>query len=261
MKKLFITLTLLAALCMSANAADYEFTTAGDTEYYGSTEYESYYDSSYNYGGMNEIDYDIPEIRYGLAQEFLESSLYNPYMGPGVQYGFSYSGGSQTGGGSVSYPVEAGSFSVSYEDEPVAVTYTPSVILDDLLREDGSIGTVFIEAVGLEAKVYEGATTESMAKGAGHFDSTSLWDGNVGLFGHNRGSHPHFKHLKDVEVGDIVTYETKEGTRTYQVVFVGTISYTDHTYLNEMGDNRITLTTCIADQPTLRLCVQAVEIN
>ena len=92
MKKLIITLALLAALCMSANAADYEFTTAGDTEYYGSTEYESYYDSSYNYGGMNEIDYDIPEIRYGLAQEFLESSLYNPYMGPGVQYGFSYSG-------------------------------------------------------------------------------------------------------------------------------------------------------------------------
>ena len=32
-------------------------------------------------------------------------------------------------------------------------------------------------------------------------------------------------------------------------------------YLNEMGDNRITLITCIANQPSLRLCVQAVEIR
>jgi len=38
-------------------------------------------------------------------------------------------------------------------------------------------------------------------------------------------------------------------------------AYTDFSYLNEMGDNRITLITCIANQPSLRLCVQAVEIR
>lgn len=264
MKKILIALSLLAVLTLSASAADYEFTTAGDTDYYGSTDYEGYYDSSYNYGGMNEIDFDIPEIQYGLAQEFLETSLHNPYMGNGVQYGLSYSGGSQAGGSyggsDTVYPQEAGTFTVDYGGEPIAVEYTPEVTLADLLRDDGSIGTVTISSVGMDVKVYEGATTESMAKGAGHYETTSLWDGNVGLFGHNRGSHPHFKQLKSVEVGDIVTYETNQGIRTYQVVFVGTISYTDHTYLNEMGDNRITLTTCIADQPSLRLCVQAVEI-
>ena len=264
MKRLIITLTLLVALTHSASAADYEFTTAGDTDYYGSTEYGDYYDSAYNYGGTNEIDFDIPEVQYGLAREFLETSLYNPYLSKGTQYGLSYSGGSSesgSGNADVLYPQETGAVSVSYVDDPVPVEYSPEITLADMLREDGSIGTVTVASVGLEAKVYEGATTESMAKGAGHYETTSLWDGNVGLFGHNRGSHPHFKHLKDVEVGDIVTYETNEGTRTYQVIFVGTISYTDHTYLNEMGDNRITLTTCIADQPTLRLCVQAVEIN
>lgn len=264
MKKLIILLTLLAALSIPAGAADYDFVTAGDTDYYDSTEYSSYYDSDYNYGGMNEVDFDVPEIKYGLAQEFLETSLYNPYMGNGVQYGLSYSGGSSgggTGGSEAVYPQETGSFTVDYGGEPIAVEYSPEVTLADMLRDDGSIGTVTITSVGLEAKVYEGATTESMAKGAGHYETTSLWDGNVGLFGHNRGSHPHFKQLKNVEVGDIITYETNEGTRTYQVVFVGTISYTDHTYLNEMGDNRITLTTCIADQPSLRLCVQAVEIK
>ena len=264
MKKLIIAFVILLTLIVNAGAADYEFVTAGDTDYYGSTEYSGYYDSDYNYGGTNEIDFDIPEIRYGLAQEFLETSLYNPYMGSGVQYGLSYSGGSSVGSAGASeavYPQETGSFTVDYGGEPIAVEYSPEVTLADMLRDDGSIGTVTIASVGLEVKVYEGATTESMAKGAGHYETTSLWDGNVGLFGHNRGSHPHFKQLKNVEVGDIVTYETNQGIRTYQVVFTGTISYTDHTYLNEMGDNRITLTTCIADQPSLRLCVQAVEIK
>ena len=31
--------------------------------------------------------------------------------------------------------------------------------------------------------------------------------------------------------------------------------------MNEMGDNRITMITCIANQPSLRLCVQAKEIH
>ena len=71
----------------------------------------------------------------------------------------------------------------------------------------------------------------------------------------------YFAKLKNVKIGDIVEYKTAIGTKTYQVTFVGSISYTDYSYLNEMGDNRITLITCIANQPSLRLCVQAVEIR
>ena len=70
-----------------------------------------------------------------------------------------------------------------------------------------------------------------------------------------------FGQLKNVKLGDIVKYKTSLGTKTYKVTFVGAISYTDYSYLNEMGDNRITLITCIANQPSLRLCVQAVEIR
>ena len=40
-----------------------------------------------------------------------------------------------------------------------------------------------------------------------------------------------------------------------------TIASDDYSFLNEMGDNRITMITCIANQPSLRLCVQAVEIR
>ena len=72
---------------------------------------------------------------------------------------------------------------------------------------------------------------------------------------------PYFAKLKNVKIGDTVTYKTSVGTKTYEVVFVGTIASTDFSYLNEMGDNRITMITCIANQPSLRLCVQAKEIH
>lgn len=143
----------------------------------------------------------------------------------------------------------------------IVMPYEPSVTLNDLKQSDGSIGQVSIDRVGLNCKVYEGATDSSMSKGAGHYSSSGLYTGNVGLFGHNRGNHPYFGKLKNVKVGDIVKYKTAIGTKTYKVTFVGAISYTDFSYLNEMGDNRITLITCIANQPSLRLCVQAVEIR
>lgn len=139
--------------------------------------------------------------------------------------------------------------------------YTPDVSMSQLKKSDGSYGTVSISRVGLSAKIYEGATNESMAKGAGHYVDTAAWNGNVGLFGHNRGSHAYFAQLKNVKLGDTVKYTTVMGTRSYKVTFAGTISYTDFSYLNAMGDNRITLITCVADQPTLRFCVQAVEMK
>lgn len=182
----------------------------------------------------------------------------SPYLPSGTQYGLS---GSSTVVESGGYPVLDHGNGYLSSDGTIHVTYTPDVTLSQLKRSDGSIGTVTIKRVGLKAKVYEGATSDSMSKGAGHYASSSLWSGNVGLFGHNRGgSVAHFAELKDVKVGDTVTYTTNLGTKTYRVTFVGSISNTDYSYLNEMGDNRITMITCIANQPSLRLCVQAVEI-
>ena len=51
------------------------------------------------------------------------------------------------------------------------------------------------------------------------------------------------------------------GTRTYAVTLVKTISNTDWSYLQATSDNRLTLTTCLADHPESRVVVQAVEIR
>ena len=65
--------------------------------------------------------------------------------------------------------------------------------------------------------------------------------------------------IKDLEQGDTITYTTIYGTRTYQVTTVKIISNTDWSYLQSTADNRITLTTCLADHPESRVLVQAVE--
>ena len=75
-----------------ASAADYSFKTSPDPAYYGSTNYEDLYDAEYHYGSRNQIDYDIPEIQYGLSQKFLESSLNNPYLNGNTQYGLGGTG-------------------------------------------------------------------------------------------------------------------------------------------------------------------------
>lgn len=234
-------LTMALGMASSASAADYSFETSANPVYYGSTNYEDLYDAGYNYGARNQIDYDIPEIQYGLSQEFLETSLNNPYLSSGIQYGLS------DGSATTVYPEsDFSNSSIISGGSLIEVPYQPSVTITDLKQKDGSIGKVSIDRVSLSCKVYEGATDSSMSKGAGHYTSSGIYTGNIGLFGHNRGSHAYFAKLKNVKIGDIVEYKTAIGTKTYQVTFVGSISCTDYSYLNEMGDNRITLITCIA---------------
>ena len=129
-----------------------------------------------------------------------------------------------------------------------------------LVRTNGHFGAVSVGNRKLFAYVYPGATYESMRKGAGHVDGTSVWNGNVALCGHNRGSWPYFGTLKDVQIGDIITYRTSLGVRTYRVTSAGRILATNTAILNPTSDNRITLLTCIANEPAYRLCIIGKEI-
>ena len=149
----------------------------------------------------------------------------------------------------------AGAESLTSAAQPSAFTSA-----DGLEREDGSIGTLEIPSLGISMKVWEGESAESMKKGLGHYSSTSAWDGNVGLCGHNRGAKYVIGSIKDLQQGDTITYTTKLGTRTYQVATVEIISNDDWSYLQPSTNNRITITTCLADHPESRVCVQATEI-
>lgn len=245
---LALMLMAMAALSISAFAMEYSIETEENTEYYPSTSYEVMYGAAYNYGGSNLVDYQIPELPYGVSSTTQIGIMEKEYL-PGLQQnaGTSISGGF--------YDVPSGSIS---SVKPSVPAYTS---VDGMERKDGSIGTLKIPSLNINMKVWEGETRASMAKGLGHYSSASGWDGNVGICGHNRGAKYNIGSIKNLEIGDTITYSTVYGTRTYAVILAKTISDSDWSYLQATADNRITITTCLANQPSKRVCVQAVEVS
>ena len=267
--KILLTSAMLSALVVSASAADYSFTTDAPQDYYKSTSYEDIYGSQYNYGGKNVVDYQIPELEYGLQSTTMTGVMERTIL-PGLQQSVGTGGGGygvSGGGGPITVLVEAGADGTTTTPAApnTSASTTPTVqqpaytSVEGMAYQDGSIGTIKISSLGINMKVWEGETDASMKKGLGHYSSTSAWDGNVGACGHNRGTKYAIGSIKDLEQGDTITYTTIYGTRTYEVTLVKIISNNDWSYLQSTSDNRITLTTCLADHPESRVVVQAVE--
>ena len=262
------TLALLALSPSAYAAADYSFTTDAPQDYYKSTSYEDIYGSQYNYGGRNVVDYQIPELEYGVQSTTMTGVMERTIL-PGLQQTVATGGGGygvSGGGGPITVLVEAGTPGSAGTQTPTVPT-TPTVqqpaytSADGMAYKDGSIGIIKIPSLKINMKVWEGETNASMKKGLGHYSSTSAWDGNVGVCGHNRGTKYAIGSIKNLERGDTITYTTIYGTRTYAVETVKIISNSDWSYLQATSDNRITLTTCLADHPESRVVVQAVEIR
>lgn len=132
-------------------------------------------------------------------------------------------------------------------------------VTSDLYYSGGHLGTLKIPAIDLSVKVYQGTDSSTLMKGGGHFKDTSIWDGNVCIAGHNRGVRDDFGELHTLEPGDTITWTTKLGTRTYEVVSVQKVKETDTSGTAATTDNRLTLYTCVRDQREYRWQVQAVE--
>ena len=188
---------------------------------------------------------------FGSATSYLPGSgePLSPNLIPGVLTG----GGLVSQVGSVTYPtVDTGS------------TWTPiayTEVTSDLYYGGGYLGTLKIPAVGLSVKVYEGTDSKTLAKGAGHLTGTSVWDGNYCIAAHNRGVRDDFGDIHTLEQGDIITWTTKLGTRTYEVISVQKVQETDISGTTAATDNRLTLYTCVRNQRDYRWQVQAVEVS
>lgn len=130
------------------------------------------------------------------------------------------------------------------------------------LTSGGAIAKLKIPSVGLSKYVYDGTTTANMNKGIAHFECTPAWGGNIAFAGHNRGNGvAHFYYLKDVKLGDTVIYETALGTRTYVVSSIDTVSVTDVSGLLQDGMQKLTMYTCKANQPEVKLKVVATLVG
>lgn len=228
---------------------------------------QTVYNSEY---GSNVIVPNAPTVN---------NTTYAPYYAPINTYtqspsslitGLSYGGSSSennytadiSSNGYVStIPDTSSNEYISNIPEPIYddVLQYPLTTIEQVRNSDGSIGVLRIPTINLRVTAFDGDTFTAMKKGVGHLPSTSCWNGNIGLVGHNRGTNDYFGDLKKLEIGDEMTYTTNLGTRTYVVKYITKISDTDWSRLQYTSDNRLTLITCVEDVPDKRLCIQAVE--
>ena len=259
---LALSVLMLAALPTTALAADYSFTTTAPQDFYKSTSYEDIHGSQYNYGGRNAVDYQVPELEYGVQSTTMTGVMERTIL-PGLQQTVATGGGGYGvgSGGPITTLVEAGSTGSAVTSTPTVPTIQQPAYtsVEGMAYKGGHIGTIKSPSLGINMKLWEGETSASMSKGLGHYSSTSSWDGNVGACGHNRGAKYVIGSIKDLKQGDTITYTTIYGTRAYAVTTVKIISNSDWSYLQATADNRITLTTCLANHPESRVVVQAVE--
>lgn len=125
----------------------------------------------------------------------------------------------------------------------------------------GNNWRIIIQKINLDAPILEGTSKEVLRKGVGHFETTSKLNGNVCLAAHNRGyKYNYFQEIKNLEIGDIITYVTKNGNKEYEVIRNETIKETDLSCIENTNENIITLITCEENKRECRRCVQGKEI-
>lgn len=122
-----------------------------------------------------------------------------------------------------------------------------------------ALATLEIPSINFKNIVIEGTAQDALAQGIGLFEHSSILQGNVCLAGHNTTRF--FANLRDVKKGDIIKYSSCLGNREYEITTIKQIEETDWSMLEDTEDNRITIITCVRNQPALRLCVQGIEIK
>lgn len=119
---------------------------------------------------------------------------------------------------------------------------------------------ITIPQISLEAEISEGTRKEVMDKFVGHFEETTKTSGNVGLAAHNRGyAVNYFANIKQLVEGDKIIYKYYEFEETYIVTENKIIKDTDWEPLEDTEKDKITLITCVENEPEYRRCVQATK--
>ena len=250
-----VSLCLAACLAFPAGALDYTIAAPGDPEYGDPTSIEPVITADGGAAKNEDRSKNAARIppAFGSAYALNTGTYLTPNLAPGGQAVT----GAVINGGSAAVVTPGTSASSSGSTVSSSTGFTE--VTSDLYYSGGYLATLKIPAVDLNVKVYQGTGSKTLARGVGHFEETSIWNGNIALAAHNRGTNDYFGEIHTLDIGDRITLATKLGTRTYKVVSVEKISETDRSELSPSAENRLTLYTCVRDQRTYRWCVQAVE--
>ena len=120
-----------------------------------------------------------------------------------------------------------------------------------------AIARIVIPSIDVDAVVVAGVEIDDLRKGPGHFSTTPLpgQPGNAAIAGHRTTYGAPFGRLAELNAGDAIIVETLQGRFVYRVL-PGQPGMAGHTLgfrivaptalevLDDVGDNRLTLTTC-----------------
>ena len=258
MKKLFVfafAISLMAALAVSTSALEYTIDAPDDYDFGRSTSVGTVHTADGGAIKNTDASKNAALIPPAFGSESMNALNTGEYLTPNLAPGGMPASGSVIGGGA-SGGVTPGS-TVSGGSYQPSVLFTD--VTSDLYYKNGSLGKIEIPTLGLSVRIYQGTDSKTLVKGVGHFEDTSIWEGNVCLAAHNRGANSCFGRIHTLDIGDKITLTTKLGTRTYKVTDVSKVSETDRSGLADSGENMLTLYTCVRNQRDQRWCVTAVE--
>ncbi|MBP3233884.1 MAG: class D sortase [Eubacterium sp.] len=141
---------------------------------------------------------------------------------------------------------------------------TTTEALPDALLEEGVIGIIKIESIGIEYPILEGADDSVLNIGIGHLTETAAIGakGNAVLCGHNgsrRGIF--FTPLNTVSIGDKVEIMDKMGViHNYKIVNTRIVGPRDNSIKNTDGTEKLTLFTC-ANRGTERFVCDCLPLE
>ena len=256
MKKIMtfaLTVSMMASLAVSASALDYSIAAPDDYDFGKVTSIETIRTADGAAQKNENISKNAALIPPVFGSESMNALHTGEYLTPNLAPGGIPAGGAVIGGIS-------GIFTPS---STVSDSYQPATLFtdvsSDLYYKNGSLGRLEIPALDLSVRIYQGTDSKALAKGVGHFEETSIWEGNVCLAAHNRGTNSYFGQIYTLNIGDKITLTTKLGTRTYRVTDVFKVSETDRSGLADASENMLTLYTCVRNQRDQRWCVTAAE--
>ena len=268
MKKIItlcLSLCMTAALAAPAYALEYSIDAPDDYDFGRNTSIDVIHTADGGAMRNEDVSKNAALIPPVFGSESMNALHTGEYLTPNLAPGGIPASGAVIGGSAATVVTPGSTSGVVTPGSTVngGSGYQPAVLFTDVTSElyyiNGSLGKIEIPTLGLSVRIYQGTDSKTLAKGVGHFEDTSIWEGNVCLAAHNRGANSYFGQIHTLNIGDKITLTTKLGTRTYKVTDVSKVSETDRSGLADASENLLTLYTCVRNQRDQRWCVTAVE--
>jgi sortase A len=109
-----------------------------------------------------------------------------------------------------------------------------------------AIARIEIDAINVSDYVVEGTDTANLRKGPGHYPDTPLpgQPGTTAIAGHRTTYGAPFRHIDDLEPGQVITLDLPRGRFVYRVEQTKIVDDQDLSVLEPVGYKRLLLSAC-----------------